>query len=66
MITTFLPEVHEDGRYSVNEASKALGIHQNTLRQYTVAGYIRPSFRKTNMRPFYTGHEIKRFWKDKL
>lgn len=62
-MTTEEPKVTPTGRYSSNEAAKALGIHRNTLRSYTDKGYIRCKFRRNTYRPFYMGSEILRFWR---
>lgn len=63
MITTEVPNVKEAGRYSVTQASQALGIHRNTLRNYTEQGLIKCGFRKASYRKFYEGREIIKFWK---
>lgn len=66
MITSIEPNVNESGRYSVTQASQALGIHRNTLRGYTDAGLIKCGFRRESGRKFYEGREIIRFWKARL
>lgn len=66
MITAIEPKVALDGRYSITEACKALGIHRNTLLKYTEQGMIRCGFRKINARKFYKGSEIIRFWREHL
>lgn len=63
MITPEEPKVSAEGRYSVSQTCKALGIHRNTLRKYTVAGLIKCGFRRETARKFYRGSEIVRFWK---
>jgi excisionase family DNA binding protein len=62
-MTAIEPQVAETGRYSIEEAAAALGIHRNTLRRLTKDSKIRCGFRRHNMRRFYLGSEIKRFWK---
>lgn len=62
-MTPLEPKVEVNGRYSVSEASTLLGIHRNTLRIYTNQGAIKCGFHKINMRKFYLGKEILRFWK---
>lgn len=66
MITAIEPQVIDNGRYSVSETSKALGIHRNTLLRYTCDGLIKCGFRRESGRKFYTGAEIKRFFKAQL
>lgn len=63
MIAAEEPKVNESGRYSVKQASEALGIHRNTLRSYTEQGLIKCGFRRASYRKFYEGREIIRFWK---
>ena len=57
------PQVNMNGRYCVSATCKLLGIHRNTLLNYTKAGYIRCGFRANSKRKFYYGREIVRFWR---
>jgi DNA-binding transcriptional MerR regulator len=57
------PAVSNEGRYSVTQTCEALKIHKNTLRSYTVQGFIRCGFRRGTCRKFYSGAEIRRFWR---
>lgn len=66
MITAIEPKVEAAGRYSVAQASKALGIHRNTLRNYTEQGLIKCGFRRQTARKFYLGSEILKFWRAQL
>ncbi len=66
MVTALEPQVAPTGRYTVGQTCKHLGIHRNTLRKYTDAGYIKCSFRRETARKIYTGQEILRFWKSLL
>ncbi len=65
-MTALEPQVVDAGRYSANETAEALGIHRNSLKNYTEQGLIRPGVRIANGRKFYTGAEIKKFWKAKF
>ncbi len=56
------PDVHAEGRYSINEVAAMLGINRSTLRRYTNNGLIKCGRWRTNGRPFYTGREILRLW----
>lgn len=56
------PKVCLTGRYSVTETCKLLGIHRNTLLNYTRSGKIRVGFRKATGRKFYLGSEIAKIW----
>lgn len=66
MITAEIPDVKETGRYTVKQACDVLGIHRNTLRNYTDQGLIKCGFRKATYRKFYEGREILKFWKASL
>jgi DNA-binding transcriptional MerR regulator len=57
------PDIPDNGRYSIKETSRHLGIHRNSLKTYTDQGLIKCGFRKASMKKFYAGSEIKRFWK---
>lgn len=65
-MTPIEPMVDVAGRYSITETCSALRIHRNTLRQHTEGGLIKCGFRRVNGRKFYTGAEIKRYWKSHL
>ena len=62
-MVTLEPNIPNDGRYSIAETCEHLGVHRNSLRNYTDSGLIKCGFRRVNMKKFYTGSEIKRFWK---
>lgn len=63
MVTAIEPKVSDTGRYSVTQTCAVLGIHRSTLSRYTEFGLIRCGFRRGNMRKFYKGSEILRFWR---
>lgn len=60
------PQVMATARYSIRQTCELLGIHRDTLRQYTdqqkiiKCGYRTIGNRKVK---FYLGSEILRFWK---
>lgn len=62
-MTTQKPEVSNTGRYSIQEASRLLGITRGTIYKYIRSGDIKCGVRKHNLRMFITGQEIERFWK---
>lgn len=66
MITATKPNVSLDGRYTVTQTCKALGIHRNTLARYTASHAIKCSYRKADHRKVYTGENIIRLWKSQL
>ena len=57
------PNVHLEGRYSIGETMKFLGIKsRHTLRKYTANGEIKSRPRQGGRTRFYLGSEILRFW----
>jgi predicted site-specific integrase-resolvase len=62
-MTTTEPIVSDSGRYPTMEACEILKISYKTLIKYTDQGAIKCGIRKSNKRKFYTGSEIKKFWK---
>lgn len=59
------PKLTPTSRYDINATCLILGIHRNTLREYTDKGYIKCVTRDMGKRPkkYYTGLEIMRFWR---
>ena len=57
------PLVSDTGRYTITQASEALGMHRNTLRRYWKQGKIKALFRKSDNRKLFTGLEIKKLWR---
>lgn len=58
------PDVRLDGRYSIGDTCKALGIHRHTLRKYSEAGEIHYRLRQGGKKIFYLGSEIIKFWRN--
>lgn len=54
-------DIPDTGQYTIKETADIIGIHRNTLRNYTNAGFIRCSFRRGTGKKFYYGKEIKRY-----
>lgn len=57
------PQVTDNGRYSVMETCRALGINRSTLRRWVNAGKIQCKFRKIDNRKVFEGREIKKAWR---
>ena len=66
MITSHEPNVSLNGRYTVIETCKILGICRNTLVKYTNMGAIRYGMRRSGPQKFYTGREIMRVWRSQV
>ncbi len=62
-MTNLEPNVADAGRYTVTETCKALGIHRNTLRRWTLAGKIQCKFRRIDNCKVFEGKEIKKAWR---
>ena len=62
-MVNILPDIPDEGRYSAREAAKHLGVHYNSITTYAKEGKLKFGIRRSNRRKFYTGFEIKRFWK---
>ena len=58
MITSEEPTVSSTGRYTVTQTCEILGIHRNTLREYTSSGRIKCGFRRESARKFYEGTDL--------
>ena len=63
MITATDPVVNATSRYSIAEAAKILGVHRNSIMNYTKSGLLKCGIRKATKRKFYTGIEILKFWR---
>lgn len=63
MITATEPVVNATSRYSIAEAAKILGVHRNSIINYTKSGLLKCGIRKATKRKFYTGIEILKFWR---
>ncbi len=57
------PKVALNGKYGISKAADLLGIHRNSLREYTKEGRIKFGIHKTNNRVYYFGHELVKFWR---
>jgi DNA-binding transcriptional MerR regulator len=63
ILSTTQPDVKLDGRYSIGETCRHLGIKsRHTLRKYTELGEIKSRPRQGGKTRFYLGSEILRFW----
>lgn len=66
MITATKPNVALDGRYTVMQTCRALGIHRNTLARYTESHMIKCSYRRCDGKKVYLGANIIQLWKSQL
>ena len=62
-MVSLYPNLPDTGRYSIGEAANILGIHRDTLLRHSNEGLIKYGIHRTNMRKFYTGSEINKYWK---
>ncbi len=57
------PKTEPARRYKISEVCSLLGIERSTLRRHTKQGHIQVNYWKSNNRPFYTGHDVLKFWR---
>lgn len=57
------PEVVDSGRYSITEVGRHLKMDFKTVQKYTNEGALRCGTHKATKKKFYTGADIKKFWK---
>jgi len=62
-MTALEPEVADNGRYSLTETCKILELSKTTMIRHTKNNAIKFGIRKSNGRRFYTGTDIKKFWR---
>ena len=62
-MTTIEPDIPDKGRYPIGETAKHLGVTPRTILRYTEEGTLKFGISRANGRKFFTGAEIKRFWK---
>ena len=60
------PKVSPTGRYSMVQASQALGIHRNTLKRYSEEGHIKFGIHAISRRKFFLGSEILKLWRKQI
>jgi predicted site-specific integrase-resolvase len=65
-MTTIEPVVAQNGRYNIKKTCEILNINRNTLRKYTLAGFIKCGYRPPCGRKFYLGKEIIKYWKKEI
>lgn len=56
------PIIDPNGRYSVTEAAKLLGVHRSTVWRWTHDNKLQPLCSKANNRNRYSGKDIIRLW----
>lgn len=61
-MTDVRPKVESDGRYTVTDARKALGISHRAMYDWINKGWIKCEYRKVGCRRFILGSEILRVW----
>ena len=66
MITPIQPKVESDGYYTATATAAALGLHRNSVLNYTMRGLLKPEYRPETARKVYRGAEILRFWRARL
>lgn len=62
-MTVIEPNIPDKARMPIGRAAELLGISRDTLRIHTTNGLIKCGFNRANKRKFYTGAELKRYWR---
>lgn len=62
MITTE-PQIAQDAKLELREASKALEVSPSTILKWTATGKMKAGRKRVNGRMFWTGSEILRVWR---
>ncbi len=60
------PKVPDSNKYGVKEVAKILDVSTATIRRQSQAGNLKYGIHRHNGRRFYTGAELKRFWRATL
>lgn len=66
MLIATRPNIDLNGRYSVSQASKVLGIHRNTVTKLSDTGTLKCRYRKGTMRKFFLGSELMKYWSSQI
>lgn len=64
-MVTDRPDVRDFSRFTFKQAAEILGVHRNTITNYTKSGRLPCNYRK-NLRPFIYGRDIRALWDEKL
>lgn len=68
-LTVKKPVCDPEARYSITQTCELLGIHRDTLRDYTDKKYlIKCGLRRlgNKVKKYYLGSEILRFWQSQI
>lgn len=57
-----MPQIADDSKYTVCQASEVLGVHRDTIRRWVNSCLLKPRFSKINGRKFFLGKDLKKFW----
>lgn len=60
------PNIPDTAKVPIGKAANILGISRDTLRNHTYNGHIKCGYNRINKRRFYTGRELKRYWKAQM
>lgn len=60
------PQVAENGRYPIVQASKTLQCNRKTLHKYADYFHIVPAINKVNGRVYFTGKQLLKIWRNAL
>lgn len=62
-MTATEPEVADNGRYTVTQAAKLLGLSKPTIYKHTDSNALKCKIHKATGKKLYSGSELKKFWR---
>ena len=60
------PPVSDMGRFSVTQAATLLGLHRNSILALANDNVLRYKISARNGRKYFSGRELKRFWRTQV
>ena len=64
-MTTTEPQVGDRDIFNIKQTAEVLGMHHNTVARKADQGAIIPIIGRESGKRFFTGKEIKRYWKER-
>lgn len=65
-MTVSEPIINDTDRLELKDAAEALKAHKSSILRWTHMGLLHCGIRRSNGRRFWTGKELKRFWKSMM
>lgn len=65
-MVTELPKFADDAQFNVTQAARVLGVDRKTILRKVNSLQLKAKFRRDTGRKFFTGYELKRFFRSHL